>query len=228
MMPMPPLTSTSAPEPTATGPGPGQLPRLENGDRLKRPEFHRRYQAMPEVKKAELIEGTVYMPSPVRVKAHSRPHQMINTWLGTYWARTPGTDCGDNASIFLDLDNEPQPDAYLRLTEAAGGKSRETRSDYLEGPPELIVEIAGSSASYDLHPKKAVYARSGVQEYVVWRTEEGALDWWELVEGEYTPLPKDAVGRIQSRVFPGLILDVPALLAGDLRKVLAALSDQLS
>ncbi len=133
---------------------------------------------MPEVKKAELIEGTVYMPSPVRVQAHSRPHPMINTWLGTYWAHPPGTDCGNNASIFLDLDNEPQPDAYLRLTEAAGGKSRETASDYLEGPPELIVEIAASSASsassasYDLHQKKAVYARSDVQEYIAWRTED--------------------------------------------------------
>ena len=39
---------------------------LENGDRLTRAEFERRYAAMPRLKKAELIEGIVYVPSPVR------------------------------------------------------------------------------------------------------------------------------------------------------------------
>lgn len=34
---------------------------LENGDRLSRFEFEHRYQAMPELKKAELVEGVVYI-----------------------------------------------------------------------------------------------------------------------------------------------------------------------
>jgi len=195
--------------------------RLENGDRLKRPEFHRRYLAMADVKKAELIEGIVYMPSPVRIQAHGRPHQMINTWLGTYWAGTPGTDCGGNTSLLLDLDNEPQPDACLRVVESLGGTSRVTEGDYLEGPPELIVEIAGSSANYDLHQKRAVYARSGVQEYAVWRTEDGAFDWWELMDGDYVEIASEGdEGTIHSRMFPGLLLNRKALLEGRLSDVL--------
>ena len=63
---------------------------LENGDRLSRIEFERRYQAMPEPKKAELIEGRVYMASPVRM-IHGQPHAYIMTWLGVYYAATPGT-----------------------------------------------------------------------------------------------------------------------------------------
>lgn len=39
---------------------------LENGDRLTRSEFERRYHAMSSVKKAELIEGMVYMFSVLR------------------------------------------------------------------------------------------------------------------------------------------------------------------
>lgn len=204
------------------------VPKLQNGDCLTRPEFHRRYLAMPELKKAELIEGVVYMPSPVRVKAHSRPHQVINTWLGTYWISTPGTDCCDNGSVFLDFDNEPQPDACLRIVEAAGGSSRIRADDYLEGPPELIVEIAASSVSYDLHQKKEAYRRNGVCEYAVWRTEDQALDWWKLEQGEYVPLQPDDAGRLCSSVFPGLVLDVPALLADRLPDVLTSLQQGIA
>ncbi len=207
--------------------GPGASPaspsRLTNGDRMKRPEFHRRYLAMPEIKKAELIEGIVYMPSPVRLKVHSRPHFMIVGWLAAYAAATPGAEGGDNGSVFLDLDNEPQPDAYLRIVEAAGGSSRATEDDYLEGPPEFIFEVSGSSVNYDLHQKKEAYRRNGVREYAVWRTEENAVDWWELVEGEYLPRPADDAGRIESAVFPGLLLDVPPLLESRMADVLAAL-----
>lgn len=127
------------------------MPVLESGDRLSRIEFERRYQGMPEVKKAELVEGVVYVASPLRYRQHGQPHSDIMTWLGVYRAATPGVYCANNATVRLDGKNEPQPDALLRLDESLGGQSRISEDDYLEGAPELIVEIAASTASYDLH-----------------------------------------------------------------------------
>src|SRR4051812_42701023 len=92
---------------------PTRIPPLENGDHLTRNEFERRYNAMPEIKKAELIEGVVYMPSPVRVEQHGTPHAVLIAWLVYFWARTPGVSVADNSTVRLDEDNEPQPDAFL-------------------------------------------------------------------------------------------------------------------
>jgi Uma2 family endonuclease len=196
---------------------------LENGDRLTRAEFERRYHAMPNVKKAELIEGRVYMSSPVRARKHGRPHAAIIAWLSDYWLDTPGTELMDNATVRLDADNEPQPDACLRIEEMAGGQSRITADDYIEGAPELVVEVAASTASYDLYEKKQVYRRNGVQEYLVWRVVDRAFDWFVLQEGVYVNLPVDADGMMRSRVFPGLWLVVTDLLALNLTEVVAGL-----
>lgn len=198
-------------------------PPLENGDRLTRAEFERRYEAMPHVKKAELIEGVVYMPSPVHFESHAELHSQVIIWLGTYYVATPGVKLGDNATVRLDLDNQVQPDALLRLDPAQGGTSRISADDYVEGPPELVVEIAATSASYDLHDKLNVYRRNGVQEYIVWQVLDRRLDWFRLEEGEYVPLLPNADGIIRSRIFPGLHLAVTALLAGDMTTVLAEL-----
>jgi len=202
-------------------------PPLESGDRLRRAEFERRYEAMPWVKKAELIEEVAYVGSPVRQKSHSKPHSLIITWLGTYCAATPGADVGDNATVRLDLDNEPQPDALLRIEPEAGGHSRISEDDYIEGPPELVVEIAASSASYDLHDKLHAYRRNMIQEYIVWRIYDQQIDWWELEEGEYQRLTPTEDGVVHSRVFPSLCLNIPALLKGDLADVLATLQSAL-
>src|SRR5438552_1465531 len=105
-----PATPIVGPEGLASVPA---EPPLETGDRLSRDEFERRYQRMPHVKKAELIEGTVYMPSPLRAKSHAIPHSHLGTWLGVYAAETPGIECCDNSTVRLDLDNEPQPDLVL-------------------------------------------------------------------------------------------------------------------
>jgi Uma2 family endonuclease len=200
---------------------------LSNGDRLTRAEFERRYHAMPKMTKAELIEGVVHMPSPVSYK-HAEPHSYVITWLGVYGAATRGVQLLDYATVRLDSDNEVQPDALMRIEPAAGGHSRVTPDDYIEGAPELIVEVSFSSASYDVHDKLNVYRRNGVQEYVVWRVQDEALDWWELSEGAYAPLPPDAQGVIHSRVLPGLNLHVDKLLDGDLAGVLAELQQGLS
>jgi Uma2 family endonuclease len=196
---------------------------IENGDRLTRDEFERRYEAMPHLKKAELIEGVVYVPAAVRYKKHGRPHSAIVSWLGLYSAATLKVDCADNTTIRLDLDNEPQPDALLRIDEAHGGQSSISDDDYVEGAPELIVEIAASTASYDLHDKRKVYRRNGVQEYLVWRVVDRAFDWFSLQSGDYVLLEPDSEGVIRSRIFPGLDLQIEALLAGNLAQVLAIL-----
>ncbi len=202
-----------------------QLPPLENGDRLTRAEFERRYVAMPHIKKAELIEGVVYMGSPVRV-IHSQPHGSIMGWLWIYSVATPGVGCYDNPTVRLDIDNEPQPDAVLRLE--TDGQSQISDDGYIEGAPELVVEVAASSASYDLHDKLRIYRRNGIQEYIVWRTYTQQLDWFYLEDGEYKPLSIDASGTGRSRQFPGLWLATTALLAGDLAAVLQTLQQGIA
>ena len=197
------------------------IPPLENGDKLTRWEFERRYQGMPHLKKAELIEGIVYMASPLRFESHAEPHANIIGWLALYKAATPGVRLGDNATVRLDIDNEPQPDALLRIDK--GGQSTISQDDYVEGAPELIVEIAASSASYDVHQKLNVYRRNQVQEYLVWRFYEQEFDWFRLQAGEYIKLEPDSDGIIRSQIFPGLWLDKNALLMGDLGKVLVIL-----
>ena len=201
--------------------------RLEPGDHLTRPEFEQRYAAMPNLKKAELIEGVVYMPSPVGNR-HSEMHGSIMAWLGLYRMATPGVHLNDNATVRLDLENAPQPDALLRLSETLGGASRVSDDDYIEGPPELIVEVAATSASYDLHDKLRVYRRHGVAEYVVWRIFDRRIDWFYLHDGRYEQLPADEAGIVCSRVFAGLWLHIPALLAGEMSVVLATLQEGLA
>jgi Uma2 family endonuclease len=198
-------------------------PLLEPGDRLSRDEFERRYDRMPHLKKAELIEGIVYMPSPVRVKKHGIPHIQLATWLGTYSAETPGVECADNSTVRLDLDNEPQPDLVLMKLPERSGQARISADDYIEGAPELAVEIVGSARAYDLHQKKGAYRRNGIREYLAWITGEQRLIWWELREAEYQEIAQSADGLFKSGVFPGLWLDTGTLLVGDLKAVLSAL-----
>lgn len=214
------MISTTAISPILT------IPPLENGDKLTRHEFERRYHAMPNLKKAELIEGVVYVASPVRAKQHGKPHARIMGWLIAYEAATPGVEALDNTTVLLDTDNEPQPDALLRIE--TGGQSRINKDDYVEGAPELIVEIAASSASYDLHEKLKVYRRNQVQEYLIWRVYDHQFDWFRLQQGEYIQLQPNADNIICSQIFPGLWLDKTVLLGGDLGKVLTVVQQGLA
>jgi Uma2 family endonuclease len=199
------------------------VPPLENGDRLTRAEFERRYEAMPEKVKAELIEGVVYMASPVRLKNHGEPHSRIVTWLGVYAADTEGVNFADNSTVRLDVDNEPQPDAVLFVKEKYGGNCFVSSDDYLEGAPELVVEIASSTASYDTTEKKKIYRRNNVKEYIIWRVYDQEIDWFVWENGEYIPLAPDRNGVIESRFFGGLRLNVAAVLRDDLGRVLSDL-----
>ena len=201
-------------------------PPLTAGDFLTRHEFERRYHAHPELKKAEHIEGIVYMASPLRIVQHGNPHARIVTWLGYYWAATPGIELGDNATVRLDVENEPQPDALLRID--VGGQSTVDEDGYVAGAPELIAEVAASSASYDLHDKLDAYRRNQVQEYLVWRVGDGAFDWFYLQSGQYVKLAADEEGVVRSQVFPGLWLQTASLLEGDLAQVLVVQQQGLS
>jgi Uma2 family endonuclease len=198
------------------------VPPLENGDHLTGAEFWERYSAMPEDVHAELIEGVVFMASPIRVKQHSNPQAFIVTWLTTYRLATPNVIASGNATIRLDADNTVEPDAFLFIS-GRGGQAHLEEDDFLNGAPELVVEIAASTVSNDLHTKLNVYRRNGVQEYIVWRTQDHALDWFRLRAGKYERVEPDAEGLIRSEVFPGLWLAVNKLLAGDLAGVLAEL-----
>lgn len=196
---------------------PSEIPPLENGDRLTRQEFERRYNAMPQLKKAELIEGTVQMASALRITKHGDPHTLIIGWLFVYRVATPGVQTGDNCTVILDDRNEPQPDVLLRIEK--GGQSIINAEGYVEGAPELLVEIAASSVSIDLHQKLEVYRRHQVQEYMVWRVEDREIDWLRLREDRYVQLQPNSEGIIGSEVFGGLWLDREAMLAENLTKV---------
>ena len=196
---------------------------LENSDRLSRVEFERRYQAMPEHQKAELIEGRVYIASPVRI-IHGQPHAYIMGWLAVYHAATPGTQFADNTTVRLDADNEPQPDALLRIED---GQSQIDVDDYIQGAPELIVKIAASTASYDLEKLK-VYRRNGVQEYLVWQVSDRIFDWFRLRDGEYIKLQPNKQNIIKSEVFPGLWLGIDYLLNYELAEVIKTVQQGLN
>ena len=196
-------------------------PPLQNGDRLSDAEFRRRYADTPESVKAELVDGIVYMTAPVFEESHGGPHADLMGWLTLYRAMTPGTRCADNTSLRLKLGELPQPDAYLRILPTHGGKTETDEEGYVVGAPELIAEVAASSVNYDLHAKLSAYQRSGVREYVVWRTFDSELDWFVLRGGRYQRLRVGSDGIHRSRIFPGLWLAADALLKGDIAKVLS-------
>ncbi len=201
---------------------PRSTPPLENGDNLTSSEFMRRYEAAPALKKAQLIEGIVHMPSPVRADLHAEPDGLIQFWLSYYAMTRPHLKVYPNATLLLDPDNAVQPDAILCSAPSDSGPVRIGEDGYLLGTPELVCEIAASSASVDLHAKFHAYQRNRIPEYFVWLTLENSILWFHLDEDRYVESePSD--GRLASSIFPGLILDVDALLSGDRARLVAAL-----
>jgi Uma2 family endonuclease len=171
---------------------PKQLP-FDNGDVMSREEFHRLYSECEDLEHVELIEGVVYLPSPTRSQGHADEQSLILEWLFVYRGETPGLKVSTPASVLLDDVNEPEPDGMLIRDDEAVYED-----GYLASAPELIVEIAGSSAARDLHQKKRAYERNGVREYIVWRTRDEAIDWFRLVDGKYVRVQPDGKGVIES------------------------------
>lgn len=220
-----PSTSARAPGGVAAH---GRIPELKVGDRLTADEFLRRYEAMPEFKKAELFRGVVYMAPPVTTDYHADPDSSIQGIFYCYAAATPGVKSSTNPTIRFDAKNTPQPDVTLRFLPERGGKSTIDEKGYLVGPPELVAEISASSADIDTGIKFEEYERAKVPEYLVWLTKKSTIQLWELADGKYKLIPPDKDGILRSRIFPGLWLDVKSLLAGDAAGVMAVLQKGLS
>lgn len=203
------------------------IPPLVTGDCMNRAEFRRRWEAMPHIKHAELIEGIVFMAAALRHRQHGEPHGIVFGWLDRYLEAVPGLAGGLDASVGLDDLNEPQPDAYLFLPPGMGTVVV-TPEGYLEGPPELVAEVSASTTSIDLHLKFEAYRRNGIREYLVWRVLDHQVDWFALTDGQYVPLPASPDGIVRSRVFPGLWLDPAALISRQRKRLYAVLQQGLA
>ena len=215
----PPIRSTAEP-----------IPPLRAGDRLRWEEYIRRYEAMPEEFRAELIAGEVEVRmNAARVRVHGRPHRLMETWLGTYEARTPGVEGATAPTVRLTDIDGPEPDSVLRLLPECGGNSIETANDYISGAPEFLAEIGASTASRDLNAKRERYRLAGVREYVVFAPLRNQLFWFMRNDaGDYDRVRPRRGGRLRSRAFPGLWLNVPALIALDFAAVLDTLAEGLA
>lgn len=197
---------------------------FETGDRMSREEFLARWEQMPELKNAELIDGVVYMPSPVS-KTHARFDAPVHVWLNHYAKHTPGCEWLPNATWFM-LESAPQPDVSLYILPEYGGRTAD-ENDIATGAPELVVEIAKSSPSYDLGPKLALYERAQVQEYVAALVEESRIEWRVLENGSYRLLQPDSTGIFRSHTFPGLWLDSDAFWQRNEARLIAVLDEGL-
>lgn len=204
-----------------------RIPPLENGDRLSRAEFYPRWDAMPNLRRAERIDGVVFLQSKVCHAGHAHPHSQLVACLATYGLSTSGVEVGDAGTIQTDEDNDPQPDAFLLILPECGGQTRFTEDDYIEGAPEFIGEVSASSASRDLHQKLRMYERVGVREYLVWKTLEPEVVWHRAIDGRLDVVAPDDDGVYRSTAFPGQWLDAAALVAGRMDRVLTVLNEGL-
>ena len=179
---------------------------LQSGMRLKADEFYRRWEAMPHLKKVELINGVVYMP-PMVSDEHGDNDSLLGGWLVIYSLATLGTRSSTNRNYRLDEYNAPQPDQSLRILPKFNVQAL--------GIPELVLETAVTSVQFDLNEKRKLYEAAGVQEYIVAEVDHEKIHWFQLVEGMYQPVEPDEDSVYRSKVFPGLWLDADAVYQYD-------------
>lgn len=197
---------------------------LENGERLDQKTFHERYLKAPDHFRAELIEGIVYVTSsPLKIR-HGESDNRLSGLLYLYRAATPGTRSQNNATTIMGGETEVQPDSALLVLPEFGGQTRDGEDGYTYGAPELVIEVALSSRSIDLHAKLREYERAGVREYAVHAVSGAEVHWFATADGRFEPLGRDPDGLIRSRAFPGLWFDVDAFPRDDDRALIAALN----
>jgi Uma2 family endonuclease len=207
------MSAASPPKSTSLAP-------LRDGERLTRAEFMRRWEAQPELKFAERIEGVVHlMASPVSPQRHGNPSEFIGWCLANYSMVTRGTFVAGESTFHIDGDNDIQPDHALTFEPGFGGQTSED-GEYISGAPELVVEVSASTVRRDLGVKFKVYRRAGVKEYLVWETKKKTIHCFVNSEGEFLPATLND-GVFKSQAFPGLWIDVAALVADDMVKVKA-------
>jgi Putative restriction endonuclease len=192
---------------------------LVEGQRLDQPTFHALYQAMPSGTRAELIDGVVYMPSPVGLD-HGEAHVPVIVWLSYYAEKTPGVRAMDNATTILGWKSEPQPDGLLRILPEYGGRTW-NEGGFVHGAPEFVAEIAKATRYADFGPKLDDYQRAGVAEYVIRAFDPSEICWFGLEQGTLVQRTPGDDGLYHSTVFPGLWLDPAALLTGDTQRLRA-------
>jgi Uma2 family endonuclease len=202
-----------------------RLPGLVTGERMTVEEFLRRWEELPGLKNAELIDQVVHAPSPVS-REHGSLDTLTHLWLAYYAQATPGCRAGNN-STWLMLESAPQPDAFLRILPAHGGQSGDEKL-YCTGAPELAVEICITSTEVEFGPKRALYQRAGVREYITVEMFGQRIVWRMLQDGAYVEQAVSPDGILRSQAFPGLWLDVAAFWADDGAKLLAVLNAGLS
>lgn len=215
------VTSTSATTNRTSAP-------FHDGMRLSRSEFRRLRDARPDVRRAERLDGALLMPAATRHLLHGKPHRRFEQWLSAYELATEGVDGSLACTVALGADHDPEPDSILFIAREAGGKCIITKEDYLEGAPELVVEIGASTAAIDLGRKRRIYESHGVDEYIVWLTESAEIRWFHRRDGQFEPLAAGPDGILRSVIFPGLWLDVAAMLRLDMRRVLDVLNQGLA
>ncbi len=195
------------------------VPTLASGDRLNADEYWKRYLASPDIVQAERINGKVYLMSPLRAAHHGDPHALLSGWLFAYSVGAGNLIISDNTTLRMDAENDTQPDLCMRRE---GGSAWLDQEGYLHGSPELVIEVAGSSASFDFGEKREVYEAAGIQEYLVCETHEGNIAWWNLSGGKYILIDSEQ-SVLKSRTFPGLWLDIDALHTADGKRMLQTL-----
>ncbi len=200
-----------------------ETPSLQEGERLSRAEFERRYEAMPDTK-AELLDGVVYIMSSPISTYHAQPQAILSTLFVTYMASTPGVSAGGEATVRLPRGSNPQPDCYLRIEEAYGGQSHVEEDRYLAGSPELLGEISYSSLERDRNIKRPIYQRDGIREMIIWRVEDSLIEWYVLQGRTYDLVKPDPDGIMRSLTFPGLWIDAEAMSQRDVSRVLRVLA----
>jgi Uma2 family endonuclease len=220
---------------------PPAVPLLYDGDQLTSEEFLRRYEADPYVVRAELLQGVVHINArrvvidgkervmpPISGEGHSGPQAKVIALMSVYAAQTPGLEVHGPTTVHVSTLNNPEPDALLRILPEYGGASSLGEDDYIDGPPELLVEISNTTGARDLSIRFDAYEAEGVKEYLVWRTNKNEMHWFVLRRKKYVPLVGDTNGVLKSETFPGLWLDVPQLLANDMAAALATLQQGLA
>ena len=200
-------------------------PGLVTGERMSVDEFLRRWEELPDLKKAELVDGIVYVPSPLSLE-HGSLDSLIIWWLAHYAHATPGCKAGNNSTwLMLVAHRNPMPSCGS-CPRTVGSRGRERQ--FGAGAPELAVEVCVTSTEVDFGPKLKLYERAGVREYITIELFGQRIVWRMLENAVYVAQQVPSDGVLRSQVFPGLWLDVAAFWDDDGAKMLAALNAGLS